>query len=390
MNDWKIYRLSDVLRFNPTERLAKGTIAKKVPMEYLQPYTRAISGYEMAAYSGGSKFRNGDTIMARITPCLENGKTAYVSILDDGEIGFGSTEYIVFRNIEGVTDSKFIYYFVINPWFRNIAIKSMVGSSGRQRVQLPVLENLEVNLPPLTEQMQIAGILGALDDKIELNRRINANLEEQAKALYKFWFVDNFDEKWRKGIVSDFYDISIGKTPPRKEPQWFSKFTENIVWVSISDMGSCGTFIDDSSEYLTEEAVNKFNVCIVPDNTVLLSFKLTIGRVAISDGEITTNEAIAHFKTDNPFLVEYTYLALKDYEYSNLGSTSSIATAINSKIIKTMPWIMPSENKIKKFHYIIAPIFETIKNNSKENKRLALLRDTLLPKLMSGEIKYAL
>ena len=176
MKVWKIYRLGDVVRFNPIERLSKGAIAKKVPMECLQPYTRMVSSYEISLYSGGSKFRNGDTLMARITPCLENGKTAYISILDKGEIGFGSTEYIVFRNIEGVTDSKFVYYFVTNPWFRDIAIKSMVGSSGRQRVQQSVLENSEVSLPSLAEQKRIANILGAFDDKIELNRRINDNL----------------------------------------------------------------------------------------------------------------------------------------------------------------------------------------------------------------------
>ena len=110
MSEWKTYRLSDVVQFHPAERLSKGAIAKKVAMEHLQPFTRAISGYELAVYSGGSKFRNGDTLMARITPCLENGKTAYVSFLDNGEVGFGSTEYIVFRSIEGVTDSKFVYY----------------------------------------------------------------------------------------------------------------------------------------------------------------------------------------------------------------------------------------------------------------------------------------
>lgn len=176
MKVWKICRLGDVVRFNPIERLSKEVIAKKVPMECLQPYTRMVSSYEISLYSGGSKFRNEDTLMARITPCLENGKTAYVSILDEGEIGFGSTEYIVFRNIKGVTDSKFIYYFVTNPWFRDIAIKSMVGSSGRQRVQQSVLENLEVSLPSLGEQKRIANILGAFDDKIELNRRINDNL----------------------------------------------------------------------------------------------------------------------------------------------------------------------------------------------------------------------
>lgn len=386
MTTWTTYRLGDAVMFNPPERLAKGTIAKKVAMEQLQPFTRAISGYELAAYSGGSKFRKGDTLMARITPCLENGKTAYVSLLDNDEVGFGSTEYIVLRNIEGVTDDKFLYYFVTNPWFRDIAIKSMVGSSGRQRVQQSLLECLKITLPPLSEQQRIAAILGALDDKIELNRRINANLEEQARGVFKSWFVDNYDEKWKSGIVSDFYDISIGKTPPRKESQWFSKSPNNIIWVSIADMGNCGMYIANSSEYLSRDAVNKFNIAIIPDNTVLLSFKLTIGRVVITDGEMTTNEAIAHFKTDNPFLVEYTYLALKNYKYSNLGSTSSIATAINSKIIKTMPWIMPNEDAINKFHYTTAPIFETIKNNSKENQLLSALRDALLPKLMRGEI----
>lgn len=178
-------------------------------MEYLQPFTRAISSYETAEYSGGSKFRNGDTLMARITPCLENGKTAYVSILDDGEVGFGSTEYIVFRNIEGVTDSKFVYYFVTSPWFREIAIKSMVGSSGRQRVQQSVLENLEVTLPPLEEQRRIAGILGSLDDKIELNRRINANLEAQAQALFRSWFVDNETQNNNPGFFNDIIQTTL-------------------------------------------------------------------------------------------------------------------------------------------------------------------------------------
>ena len=392
--------LKNIIQINPTERLAKGTLAKKVPMEYLQPFTRAISSYETAEYSGGSKFRNGDTLMARITPCLENGKTAYVSILDDGEVGFGSTEYIVFRNIEGVTDSKFVYYFVTSPWFREIAIKSMVGSSGRQRVQQSVLENLEVTLPPLDEQRRIAGILGSLDNKIELNRRINANLEAQAQALFRSWFVDfepfrdgpfvdselgKIPQGWKVGAASEFYkNITIGKTPPRKEHQWFSKESHDIVWVSIADMGNCGLSICNSSEYLTPEAIKKFNICIVPVNTVLLSFKLTIGRVAIADKELATNEAIAHFQTQHNTL-EYTYLALKNYEFSSLGSTSSIATAVNSKIIKSMPWMMPSDDVLNQFHNVLSPIFNGIRNNIQEITYLSALRDTLLPKLMAGE-----
>ena len=176
MKKWHSYKLSDVVRFNPSERLLKGEIAKKVPMDLLQPYTRGISGFEMASYTGGSKFRNGDTLMARITPCLENGKTAYVSMLDEDEVGFGSTEYIVFRNIEGITDNKFVYYFVTSPWFRDIAVKSMVGSSGRQRVQTDVVSQLHLTVPDYAEQVKIGRLLKTLDDKIQLNTEINKNL----------------------------------------------------------------------------------------------------------------------------------------------------------------------------------------------------------------------
>lgn len=211
MKDWNKYKLGDVVQFNPTERIQKGTIAKKISMEKLLPNSRSIAGYEFEKFTGGTKFRNGDTLMARITPCLENGKIAYVSLLDKNEVGFGSTEFTVFRAIEGITDAEFVYYFVSNSWFRDIAIKSMVGSSGRQRVQQGVLKNLEIVLPPLPEQKRIAGILGALDDKIELNRRINANLEAQAMTLYKHWFVDGRQENWTEQKLGDFFDVITGK-----------------------------------------------------------------------------------------------------------------------------------------------------------------------------------
>ena len=175
MGEWLEKRMDEIAEFNPRESIKKGTIAKKVAMDKLQPFCRDIPGYEMEAFTGGTKFRNGDTIMARITPCLENGKTARVDILDDDEIGFGSTEYIVFRAKEGY-DPDFIYYLVTSPVIREPAIKSMVGSSGRQRVQTDVVQQLKVMVPCLQEQQAISSVLRALDDKIAANRRINENL----------------------------------------------------------------------------------------------------------------------------------------------------------------------------------------------------------------------
>lgn len=120
----------------------------------------------------------------------------------------------------------------------------------------------------------------------------------------------------------------------------------------------------------------------MPDNTVILSFKLTVGRVAITDGETTTNEAIAHFVTRKEKIVEYLYCYLKNFKFQTMGNTSSIATAINSKIIKAMPFIIPTEEELNKFYDAIRPIFCEIKTKQRENICLSQLRDILLPKLM--------
>ncbi len=385
--DWKEQRLKDFVEINPYSRLPKGAVAKKVSMDKLQPNCRDIPSFELAAYMGGAKFQNGDTLMARITPCLENGKIAQVNILDGNEVGFGSTEYIVFRAKDGISDKDFVYSLVCSSLVREPAIKSMVGSSNRQRVQTDVVENLLISLPPLVEQKKIGELLRSFDDKIRINNAINHNLQQQVFALYRQMFVDKTNDNRQTCRAEQYFDISIGKTPPRKEPEWFSESHDShVIWVSISDMGGCGMYISDSSEYLTRDAVSRFNIVTIPDNTVILSFKLTVGRVAISDGEMTTNEAIAHFKTDKKEINDYLYCYLKSYNYQTLGSTSSIATAVNSKIIKGMPFIVPSEDELTQFHSFAAPCFEKIRLNQIENARLAVLRDTLLPKLMSGEI----
>lgn len=176
MSEWQMKRVADIIEFNPRIMMKKGTEAKKVSMDKLLPFTKSVTGYEMTSYMGGAKFMNGDTIMARITPCLENGKTAFIDGLNTGEAAFGSTEFIVLRAKENVSDSQFIYYLAINPWFRDIAIKSMVGSSGRQRVQQQVLENVKILVPSLQVQQKIGQFLADIDEKIRLNQEINDNL----------------------------------------------------------------------------------------------------------------------------------------------------------------------------------------------------------------------
>ncbi len=381
MTTWTTYRLGDAVMFNPPERLAKGTIAKKVAMEQLQPFTRAISGYELAAYSGGSKFRKGDTLMARITPCLENGKTAYVSLLDNDEVGFGSTEYIVLRNIEGVTDDKFLYYFVTNPWFRDIAIKSMVGSSGRQRVQQSLLECLKITLPPLATQQRIAAILGALDDKIELNRRINANLEEQARTLF------------RKLL----YNYTSGKLYP------LNKFANINPYRKITT-GACARHIEMANlptkgPFPANWTYKKFSGGAKFQNGDTLIARITPclenGKAAyincLDKNEVAfgSTEYIV-ISAKEKYCPALFYFLVRDstfidYAVGHMNGSSGRQRISGNDIEK---YLVPeiTQELSNKFAELAMPIMATIKNNSFENRKLAALRDALLPKLMKGEI----
>lgn len=297
----------------------------------------------------------------------------------------------------------FYYYFFKSPQGRHELLKnaSQVGTPGIAR-PLTSLKECVVPLPPLDEQRRIAAVLGALDDKIELNRKMNRTLEEMAQAIFKSWFID-FDghddlvdseigpvpRGWKVARAAEVAEVSIGKTPPRKEPWWFSTDPGDVRWMSIKDLGACGAYITETAEYLTHEAVERHRVKRIPDNTVVLSFKLTVGRVAITEGEMCSNEAIAHFRLPEGTALspEYLYSYLKAFRYDDLGSTSSIATAVNSKVIQAMPVLVPERSAVARYDATVRPIFRKLKCLAHESRTLAELRDTLLPTLISGELR---
>lgn len=323
------------------------------------------------------EYKKGDVLVSNIRPYF---KKIWQAKYDGG----CSNDVLVFVP-KSNTDRNFLYYVLADDDFFTYSMATSKGTKMPRGDKTSIMQ-YEVPMVDLHTQKKIASILKSLDEKIELNNAINNNLLEQVLCLYRNKFVDtsNIDRKVCR--ADEYFDISIGKTPPRKELQWFSTNPQDVTWVSISDMGSCGLYISNSSEQLTQEAVDKHNVKIVPNNTVLLSFKLTVGRIAITNGEMTTNEAIAHFKTDKEEINEYLYCYLKCFNYQTMGSTSSIATAVNSKIIKGMPFIVPTDDELTEFHSVAAPMFAKIKANQTENANLTRLRDTLLPKLMSGEL----
>lgn len=388
MEELKECKLKDIVEINPTESLKKGTVAKKIGMDVLQPYCRAIPSFSFEPYTGGTKFKNGDTIMARITPCLENGKTAMVNILDDNEIGFGSTEYIVFRAKNNITDPYFIYYLVTSDCIRNPAIKSMVGSSGHQRVQADVVANLSIKLPPLPTQQKIAAILSSLDDKIELNNEINTNLEQQAQALFKNWFVDfepfcgKMPEGWKVGKLGEFVEIKRGGSP-RPIQKYLSD--TGCRWLKISDVTSLSApFVLNIAEHIKEDGLSK--TVFLKSGSLVLSNSATPGIPKILDLDTCIHDGWLYFPKSQ-LSNEYLYLLFKEIrpQLVNLGN-GSIFTNLKTDILKNFEISMPDEETLSKSQSIIKPIFEKMLETERETKQLETIRDTLLPKLMNGEI----
>lgn len=375
--EWKIQQLSNIVEFNPKETLKKGVIAKKISMDKLQPFCRDICEYELTKFTGGTKFRNGDTIMARITPCLENGKTAKINILNNGEIGFGSTEYIVFRAKEGISDPDFIYYLVTSSLIREPAIKSMVGSSGRQRVQSDVVEKIKINLPPLSVQKKIAGILKSLDDKIELNRQISKNLEEQAWAIFKDWFIDHPQSDWQIGKLSEIAEITMGQSPDG------SSYNEDKMGVVFYQGRAEFGFRFPTQKLFTTQPKR-----MAKRNDILLSVRAPVGDINVANENCCIGRGLAaiHSKDNHQSFLLYTMYSLKE-KLGIYNAQGTVFGCINRDALNDLEIVIPPKDVIDKFEKIASSLDAKIAEKNAESTHLTQIRDTILPKLMSGEIK---
>ena len=388
-SEWKTIRAADFMEFNPRMNLKKGTIATKISMDKLQPYTKKIPETEQAEFSGGTKFSNSDTIMARITPCWENGKTAFVDCLNKDEVAFGSTEFIVLRAKPGVSDAQFVYYLATSPEFRQVAIKSMVGSSGRQRVQQPVLENLELVVPELPKQKRIGGFLAAIDDKIALNAKINDNLEQQAATYFQELFINNANPVWQISTISDLGTVVGGSTPSKTKPEYYTN--NGIAWITPKDLSiNKSKFISHGENDITELGLKNSSATVMPKGTVLFSSRAPIGYIAIASNEVTTNQGfksvIPYSEIGTAFVYFFLKHSLPVIESAASGSTFK---EISGSAMKNIPAIIPDRNTLDQFNSFCAPIFAQQKILEEQNHSLAMLRDSLLPKLMSGAIDIA-
>lgn len=375
-------KLADIAEFNPKESLKKGTVAKKVAMDQLQPFCRDILSYTLEPFNGGTKFRNGDTIMARITPCLENGKTAKVAILDDRETGFGSTEYIVFRAKAGISDEDYLYYLICSPLVRDAAIKSMVGSSGRQRVQIDVVQNLEIDLPSITEQRKIGALLRFLDDKCQLNNKINDNLYAQAKAIFaqRFTDIETIPDGWKKGSLLTIANYLNGLAMQKYRPNG-DEVGLPVLKIKELRQGSC----DNSSELCSPNIKPEY---IIHDGDVIFSWSGSLLVDIWCGGTCGLNQHL--FKVTSETYDKWFYYLLTAHHLERFIAIAADKATTMGHIkrgeLAKAEVLIPSDEDYKEIGSLMNPIFDLIVANRIEARKLAELRDSLLPRLMSGEI----
>lgn len=391
--EWKSILAKDFIEFNPKITLKKGTITKKVAMDKVLPYKKYINEFEYANYTGGSKFQDGDTIMARITPCLENGKTAFVDFLDENEVGFGSTEFIVLRERKGISDAQYIYYLSISPQFRKIAISSMVGSSGRQRVQQSVLDELELFVPDINEQRRIANILNKIDEKIRINNRINDNLEKQVEAIYQSLFVYFNDIPENQFKISELGPIPIGWKVKHLSEVTTSIRTKvkhnNYKVLSAINTGQ----LQLSEEYFTKQVFSKNlsnYIAVEPFDFAYNPARINIGSIGMNTfsftGCVSPVYVVVRAEPEYYYFLNFFIKSKRFSDEVKVRSSGSVRQSLSYTDFGQIKIVYPPINVIDKFNHEYKARQKTIEHIKEENKKLASIRDTLLPKLIFGKI----
>jgi type I restriction enzyme S subunit len=424
--DWRELPFSEAVTVNPRVQLARGAIYPFVDMGAVSAGSRSAYASEQRLFNGGgSRFAVGDTLMARITPCLENGKIARFAGLP-GEVGHGSTEFIVIRGREGVSDTDYAYYLTKWEGVSGYAISQMTGTSGRQRVPSEALDHLKVLLPPLPEQRAIAHILGTLDDKIENLRRQNETLEVMARALFKAWFVDfepvraklegrwqrgqslpglpvhlydlfpdrlvdselgEIPEGWRHSTIGEEVKVCGGSTPNTKEPEFWEGGQH--CWATPKDLSALKfPVLLGTDRKITDAGLAKISSGLLPVGTVLLSSRAPIGYLAIAEVPTAINQGFIAMKCDGVLPNIYVLLWCRESMDAIVGNANgSTFQEISKSNFRPLRVTVPSEPVLTSFTKLAGSLYRQLAGNERESRTLAALRETLLPKLISGELR---
>lgn len=323
---------------------------------------------------------------------VRRDKKMPVALLKDLDEAIISQAYPIFevKNEKELLPEYLMMWFERAEFDREACFHAVGGVRGS--LEWEDFESMQLPIPHPDKQRAIVKEYNTIQNRIALNQQLIQKLEETAHAIYREWFVEGIDlenlpEEWQISTLDDEFKITIGRTPPRIEEEWFSECEDSMDWISIKDMASCDSFIFNTNEKLTKEAVKRFSIPIIPENTTILSFKMSIGKLAITTKEMLSNEAIAHFviKPKSRLTTEYIYCFLNYFKFNALGTTSSIVDSINTTMIKEIEILVPSKEKIQSFQNVISKVFSLKKNKENENEKLKELKALLLSKLATVE-----
>ena len=385
-NNWKEYRFSDFVNINPSVSLKANEEYSFVEMKDLEDGNKYCFPKIKKIKGGGAKFQNGDTLFARITPCLENGKICQVKGLENN-LGFGSTEFYIFRGKEDISDTEFVYY--LSRWndVRDHAEINLDGTSGRQRVPKASFDDLHLLMPPLPEQKAIASVLSSLDDKIDLLHQQNQTLEALAETLFRQWFIVDAKEDWKEVSLGSIIDLVVdnrGKTPPTVD----YKTAYPLIEVNAINTSDCLVNYNVIRKYVVEETYNSWFRKHLKVNDVIVSTVGTIGVFSIFTSNIgCIAQNLIGLRSDNisPYFI-YLFLKINKEDILNLD-IGGVQPSIKVPHLMDLKFKKPNIEVIHQFHELVKEYFNKIGANQQQIQTLTQLRDTLLPKLMSGEVR---
>ncbi|QOJ25741.1 MAG: restriction endonuclease subunit S [Ignavibacteria bacterium] len=392
MSEWKEFKFSDFVEINPTVSMKGTELYSFVEMKDLQDGNKFCFPSAERNPSSGARFKEGDTLFARITPCLENGKICKVKGLKNG-IGFGSTEFLVFRGKENVSDNEFVFYLSRWDEVRGYAESRFEGTSGRQRVPKNCFDNLFLNLPPLPEQTAIAEVLSSLDDKIDLLHRQNKTLELLAETLFRQWFVEgNISTELIElgSLVNTINGVSYKSTELN---------SSTTAMVSLKSFDRNGGFRIDgfkefTGKYKEQQTVKEGDLVVA--HTDITQDAEVIGNPAlvISNPKYTTMvismDMVKVIPKVDWISIEFLYFLMRTREFKGHcegNANGSTVLHLSKQAIPTFEFKTPKREKVIEFTRQSKELLSKTFENHRQIRTLTQLRDTLLPKLMSGEVK---
>lgn len=372
------FRLGDCVTCNPSVKLEKGKECPVIDIDKITVGRKFVENRDTVIYNGqgGAKFENGDTLLARITPCLENGKMAQARI--DGK-GIGSTELFVFRGKEGVTDNEFVYYLIKQQYIRDLAANSMSGASGRQRADLKFIKKIKLDLPTLPTQRRIASILSAYDNLIENNNKRIRLLEQMAENLYKEWFVrfrfpghekvemeNGLPKGWCRGPLKTICEFTRGKNITSSE---MVSGEVPVISAGISPSG-----------YHNQSNVDGTSITISSSGA-------NAGFISVHYEDIWAADCsyISEKATKN---IYYVYELLNNMRgvIDNL-QRGAAQPHVYPKDINRIMVVLPDEKLRKEADERFERMHKLVAKFLKQNDYLTRQRDLLLPRLMSGKLE---